>query len=167
MMNISRLIKHMLTTHRQVRKHFPEHSLAVIKLAIRDAESTHMGEICFAIEAALHPAQVSRGMTPRERALEVFSELRVWDTEYNCGVLIYVLLADRAVEIVADRGIHAKTAGSHAWQRIAGVTRDAFAAGQFEMGAISSVAAVAAELTRHFPAYGENLDELSNDVRLL
>lgn len=126
-----------------------------------------MGEIYFAIEAALAPERVMHGMTPRERALEVFSELRVWDTEYNSGVLIYVLFTDRAVKIVADRGIHATPGSSHVWQRIAGLTQGPLAAGDFEAGALSSIAAVAGELTRHFPVAGTNPDELLNDVQFL
>ena len=97
----------------------------------------------------------------------MFSELRVWDTEYNSGVLIYLLFADRAVEIVADRGIHAKTADTQVWQRITEVMKEVFTAGQYEAGAITGIAAVTAELTRHFPASGENPDELANDVRLI
>ena len=165
-MTLSRLAKHMLTTHRQVKRNFPESSLAAIKSAIGNAEATHSGEIRFAIEAALQPAQVMRDMTPRERALDVFSELRVWDTQHNSGVLIYLLLADRAVEIIADRGIHART-GSETWQRIVGIMQDDFAAGRFEAGAVSGVAAVAEKLTRHFPVTGANPDELPNDVTLL
>lgn len=166
-MTFLRLIKHLLSTQRQVKRHFPEHALAAIKSAIRDAESAHLGEICFAIEAALQPGQVISGMTPRERALEAFSQLRVWDTEHNSGVLIYVLLADRSVEIVADRGIHAKTASSQVWQSIVGAMQDAFAAGQFEAGAVGGVSAVADTLCRHFPAGTTHQDELPNDVRLL
>ncbi len=168
-MTFSRLIKHVLSTRLQVKRHFPERSLAAIKSAIGEAESTHKGEICFAIEPALPLEQVMRGMTAHERALEVFSELRVWDTEYNNGVLIYILFADRAVEIVADRGICAKTvsSSSQVWQQIASIMEKAFAGGQFEAGAIRGVAAVAEELTRHFSAIATNLNELPNEVRLL
>ena len=126
-----------------------------------------MGEIRFAIETALEPGQILRGITPQKRAIEVFSELRVWDTEYNSGVLIYVLFADRAVEIIADRGIHAKTVDRKVWSAITVVMQEAFAAGQFETGAMSGVAAVTAELTRHFPVSGENPDELANDVDMI
>lgn len=165
-MALSRLIKHLLTTHWEVKRHFPERTLVAIRSAIGDAEATHKGEIHFAIEAALHPMQVMRGITPCERALEVFSELRVWDTQHNSGVLIYVLFADRAVEIVADRGIHAKT-GTETWRRITDSMQDAFAAGLFEAGAVNGIAAVAKELIRHFPAAGTNPEELPNDVTLL
>jgi uncharacterized membrane protein len=165
-MALVRIIKHLLTTGRQVKRRFPPACLASIKAAIGKAEASHRGEIRFAIEAALQPGQVIRGMTPRDRALDVFSELRVWDTQHNSGVLIYVLLADRAIEIIADRGIHAR-AGNQAWERIAGIIQDAFAAGRFEAGAVNGVAAVADELARHFPATAVNPDELPNDVKLL
>lgn len=165
-MEFARIIKHLLTTGAQVKRHFPPASLAAIKTAIGKAEASHDGEIRFAIEAALQPGQLMRGMMPHDRALDVFSELRVWDTQHNNGVLIYVLLADHAIEIIADRGIHAK-AGNQAWQRIGGGMQDAFAAGHFEAGAVSGVAAVADELTRHFPATAINPNELPNDVKLL
>ena len=166
-MTFSRLVKHILTTKIQVKRHFSSRCLRNIKSAIRDGEATHMGEIRFAVEAALEPRQILQGMTPRERALEVFSELRVWDTEYNSGVLIYVLFADRAVEIVTDRGIHIKTIDSQVWQRITSGMQEVFTAGQYETGAITGVAAVAAELARHFPVTGENPDELADDVHLI
>ena len=166
-MTFSRLIKHLLTTNFQIKKHFTEQCLHSITSAIREGEVTHMGEIRFAIETALEPGQILRGITPQKRAIEVFSELRVWDTEYNSGVLIYVLFADRAVEIIADRGIHAKTVDRKVWSAITRVMQEAFAAGQFETGAMSGVAAVTAELTRHFPVSGENPDELANDVDMI
>jgi len=77
--------------------------------------AAHSGEIRVAIEGALEPGEVWHGKTPRERALEVFAALGVWDTEANNGVLIYVLLADRDVEIVADRGFNGRVPDSE-WQ---------------------------------------------------
>lgn len=126
MMAFPRLIKHLLTTRLNVRRHFPQHCLDAIKAAIEQAETVHKGEIRFAIETALQPAQLISGMTPRKRAVEVFSESRIWDTEHN-GVLIYMLLADKAVEVVADRGIHAKTGGKEVWQTIIDSMQNSFA----------------------------------------
>lgn len=165
-MNIQRLARHLLTTRRHAKRHFPEASLAAIKAAIVQSEASHKGEIRFAIEAALEPGQVWRNMTPRQRALDLFSDLRVWDTRDNSGVLVYVLLADRAIEIIADRGIHAR-AGDDVWTRIAAVMREAFAAGEFEAGAIAGIDGVSRELIRHVPAAGDNPDELANEVTLL
>lgn len=166
MTNYSRWSRHLFTSRRRLAGHFPAQCLAAIKAAIGQAEASHGGEIRFAVEAALQPEQLWRGMKARERALELFSSLRVWDTEHNNGVLIYVLLADRAVEIVADRGIHAKS-GSQAWQHIVAAMQSAFADGHFESGSVGGVAAVAAELARHFGARGSGGNELPDDVVLL
>ena len=102
-----RLLRHLFTDRADVHRHFPPEELARVEAAIAEGERGHSGQVCFAIEAALPLARVWSGITPRERALEVFGFLRVWDTERNDGVLVYLLLADRDVEIVADRGIHA------------------------------------------------------------
>jgi uncharacterized membrane protein len=113
-----RLLAHLLTTAWSVRRAFPPRALEVIEQAIRDAEATHSGEIRFAVEHSLDLIKLLRGESAGERALAAFSELRVWDTEHNNGVLIYLLLADRDVEIVADRGIHARV-GPDGWEAIA------------------------------------------------
>lgn len=166
-MDISRLVRHLLTTRRQINRYFPARSLDAIESAIQAAEARHLGEICFAVEAALAPAQVIGGVTPHQRAIEVFGELRVWDTDYNSGVLIYVLLADKAVEVIADRGIHRKTCHDPVWRDIVDAMQEAFASGRFESGALQGIAAVSAQLTRHFPASGPNANELPDQVNLL
>ena len=101
-----RLSRHFFTGRLAVRRIFTEHSLEAVKQAIQQAEAGHKGEIRFAVEASLDTLPLLRDQSARERGLEVFSQLRVWDTEHNNGVLIYLLLADRDVEIIADRGIH-------------------------------------------------------------
>lgn len=166
-MTITRLVRHLLTTRRQVRQRFPAQCLDAIQSAIQIAEAHHLGEICFAVEAALPPAQVLRGMVPHARAVEVFGELRVWDTEHHSGVLIYVLVADKAIEIIADRGIHAKTCPGPVWRRIVDTMQAEFAAGRFEAGALQSIAAVSAELTKHFPVSARNSNELPDQVTML
>lgn len=166
-MDLKRFCKHLFTHEAGVRRHFNETAMANITSAIAAAEGGHRGEIRFAIEAALDPVQLMRGITPRQRALDVFSQLRVWDTELNSGVLIYVLFADRAVEVVADRGIHDKTAHNHCWEKIVNAMEAAFAAGNFEAGALDGIRAVAEELTHYFPAGEQNPDELANDVVLI
>ena len=98
-------------------------------------------------------------MTPRERALEVFGQLRVWDTEHNDGVLVYLLMADRDVEIVADRGIHAKV-DSQEWSKVCRQMEAAFGQSNFEGGAVNGVQAVTQHLVKHFPADGPNVNEL-------
>ncbi len=104
-MAILRTLKHLFTGNLLLRRRFPAATLDAIESAIRQCESRHAGEIRFAVEAALPLSSLWRGQTPRERALEVFSQLRVWDTAHNNGVLIYLLLADHDVEIIADRGV--------------------------------------------------------------
>ncbi len=109
--------RHAITDRGHVARAFPPGSLDRIERAIGEAEARHAGQIVFAIEPALPVARVFAKLPPRERALEVFGLLRVWDTERNNGVLFYLLLADRDVEIVADRGIH-RIAGAAARQRV-------------------------------------------------
>jgi uncharacterized membrane protein len=127
--------------------------MQAIERAIRESERTHRGQICFAVEAALDTLPLLRGQTARERAIEVFSQLRVWDTEHNNGVLIYLLLADRDVEILADRGIHARI-GAEAWERVCREMEAAFRAGRFEDGALAGIRAVGALMAQHFPGVG-------------
>jgi uncharacterized membrane protein len=135
----------------RLRRAFSRTTLAAIEQAVRASESVHGGQIRFAVEGALHGARLYRGQSPRERALEVFSQLRMWDTEHRNGVLIYVLLADRAVEIIADRGAHVRV-GSEDWQSICRSMEDRFRAGEYRAGAVAGIEAVARHLARHFPA---------------
>lgn len=121
----------------------------------------HSGEIRFVVEAALAPMALLRGETPRERAIAVFTQLRMWDTEQNSGVLIYLLLADRDVEIVADRGIHKKV-GQDAWEIICREMEMELGKGHFAAGALAGIRAVEELLARHFPGSHNNRDELPN-----
>src|SRR5213078_258951 len=111
------LLRHVVTDHLSVKRAFAPDVLSHIEHAIAAGERTHRGQVCFAVEGSLPPLRVLRKLTPRERALEVFGLLRVWDTEENAGVLVYLLLADRDVEIVADRGIH-RVVGDAGWKSI-------------------------------------------------
>jgi uncharacterized membrane protein len=154
-----RILRHLFMPYWLVKRHFPRHVLAGIERAIGESEAAHMGEIRFAVEAALDFWPLMRGQKASERALEVFSRLRVWDTEHNSGVLIYLLLADRDVEIVADRGIHAKV-GDAQWQRICGMMEEAFRQGRFEQGVLAGIKEISALLLQHFPAAAVNPDEL-------
>ncbi len=134
-----------------VRQTFPRPTLDVIGRAIKDSEAKHVGQICFVVEGALHGAALYDGHSPRDRALEVFSQQRLWDTEHRGGVLIYVLLADRAVEIIADRGIDKKV-GTQQWQRICRNMEQAFGAGRYETGAMIGIQEVSKLLAEHFPS---------------
>lgn len=167
-MSIGRWLRHWFKTPHAVRKAYGEHSLERIQQAIADSERTHSGEIRFAVEAALPWSYLRRDAPARQRAAMVFAKLRVWDTEQNNGVLIYVELADQSIEIVADRGIAQRVPRAE-WDGICHAMRDHFRAGRFEQGAIEAVQAVGALLARHFPLVeGErNPNELSNRPAVL
>jgi uncharacterized membrane protein len=156
-----RLLRHLVTDRGHVQRDFPPEDLARVEAAITEGERGHSGQVCFAIEAALPLARVWSGITPRQRALEVFGFLRVWDTERNDGVLVYLLLADRDVEIVADRGIHAQV-GAQAWETICKTMEAHFHAGDFAKGALEGVAAISALLARHSPRGAGDSNELSD-----
>jgi uncharacterized membrane protein len=145
-----RFFHHLATDHGNVRRAFPKASLARIEAAIAEGEQSHRGQVRFAVEPSLPLARVLRGVAPRERALEVFGNLRIWDTEENCGVLVYLLLADRDVEIVADRGIHAKV-GAAAWEEICRGMEAAFRDRRYAEGVEAGIARINALLAEHFP----------------
>ncbi len=149
-MELARILRHLLTTPLAVRRRFPASALATIEREITAGERLHDGEVRFAVEHSLEPGDLFRGTSARDRALAVFSKLRVWDTERNNGVLVYVLLADRNVEIVADRGIHAKV-GDLGWEGICREMEALFGRGEFEAGAVAGIRAASALLARHFP----------------
>jgi uncharacterized membrane protein len=150
-MRLLRLIKHVAAAHWRTRMLFPARTLDAIEQAIGRVERVHSGEICFAIETALTPLHVLHEVAPRARALDVFAHLKVWDTEHNNGVLIYVQLADRSVEIVADRGFAGRVSQSE-WEAVCRLMEQHFRAGRFEAGSIAGVEAIGALLARHFPA---------------
>ena len=158
-MNIQRITKHLLLTHWQVNRAFPRLSLIAIEQAIKASETAHVGEIRFVVEGALDGTPLFKGQPARERAIDVFSQLRIWDTERNNGVLLYLLLADRDVEIVADRGIHAKV-GSREWESICRTMETAFSQANYEGGVVSGIQAVTQHLMQHFPASGAGENEL-------
>ena len=165
-MNIKRIVKHLLVTDGQVRRAFPRSTMVAIENAIKESETTHVGEIRFAVEGGLDGSPLFKGQSARERAIDMFAQLRVWDTEDNSGLLIYLLLADRAVEIVADRGIDAKV-GSQEWDKICHQMEEAFRQSNYEGGVLSGVLAVTQHLVKHFPADGHNTNELPDKPVLL
>lgn len=151
-MNLARIFRHLFSEG-SGRRHFPARTLDAIQQAIAAGEQHHQGQVCFVIEGALPLGELWRDRTPRERAHEVFARLRVWDTEHNSGVLVYVLLADHAIEIVADRGIAARVDEAR-WNSICAQIQKSFAAGDFERGAVAGVRAVGDVLAQHFPGDG-------------
>jgi uncharacterized membrane protein len=148
-MRIQRLLRHTLASHLHTRLKFPAATLDAIEQAIKQAEAAHGGEIRFAIETALAPLHILNDLTPRARALDVFAHLRVWDTANNNGVLIYVQLADRRVEIVADRGFAGRVSAAE-WEAVCRLMQDHFRAGRFEAGSIAGVEAVGNLIAQHF-----------------
>jgi len=158
-MNIRRIGRHLLEHRWRVRRIFPPQVLTAIEQAIRAGEATHSGQVRFVVEGALDGAPLFRGQPARERALDIFSQLRIWDTAHNNGVLIYLLLADRDVEIVADRGIDAKV-GAAGWEKICAEMENSFRAGNFAGGAIKGIQAVSRQLAAHFPKHGGGKNEL-------
>ena len=156
-MVMTRLLKHLFIPDWIARRPFPPAVLRRIGEAIRASESKHRGELRFAIEAGLHLGHLR--MSPRQRARQVFAELGVWDTEENSGVLVYVQLVDRKIEIVTDRGI-AKRVEQSEWEKVCRTMERSFKEGRFEAGAIEAIESVTEILTRHFPARGANPNEL-------
>jgi uncharacterized membrane protein len=157
-MDLKRLFRHLFTTIWSVRRAFPMPALDAITRAIKDTEGTHQGQVRFAVEHALDLPLLLSGRTARDRALDVFSELRVWDTEHNNGVLIYLLLADRDVEIIADRGVHAHV--GQGWEPICRRMEERFARGEYEAGVVEGVRAVGEHLQRYFPTQRAGRNEL-------
>lgn len=166
MVNFKRLLTHLFFLPATYTRAFPPSVLQAIEAEITASETLHKGELRFAIETTLPFGALWRGVSGRTRALEVFSDLGVWDTEANSGVLIYLLLADHDIEIIADRGIAAQV-DQREWDQIAKTMEQAFAAGQFEQGALAGIRAISQLLIRHFPPGGDNPNELSNQPVLL
>jgi len=156
---VKRALKHLLIPGWLARRPFTPALLDRIETAIRASERTHDAELRFVVEGGLDIRHLRRGAGARERAVELFSQLRVWDTAHNSGVLIYVQCVDRAIEIIADRGINSKIAQSE-WDAICRRMEDAFRTGHYEDGALQGIRDIGALLAAHFPAAGDNPDEL-------
>ena len=162
-----RVLKHLLLPGWWGRRCFPAASLARIEAAIAASEVRHGGELRFVVETALPLAYLRRGHEGiRARAVDLFAQLGVWDTAGNTGILIYVLLADRRMEIVADRGIHAQV-GEAAWQALCRRMGDDFRRGNYEAGALAALADVTRLLERHVPPPAGNPNELPDRPVLL
>lgn len=158
---IQRLFKHLFVLPRAVRWHFPVDSMRHIEATIAASESSHMGEIRFVVESNLHIFDIFRRKSAKKRAIEVFSQFHVWDTAQNNGVLIYLLLADRDFEILADRGIH-QHVGNQGWEKISREMEAMFRQGQFENGVIYGISQISGLLMEHYPVDVENVNELPN-----
>jgi uncharacterized membrane protein len=156
---MSRLLQHLLHTPLTTRRAFPAAVQEGIRCAVQAGEQGHRGEIRFVVEGDWPLGEVLSGKTVRARALEIFGLAKVWDTEENTGLLVYVLLCEHKVEILADRGLHAATAAG-TWETICTALADAFRRGEFEAGANQAITAISAVLQQHFPAAGVRHNEL-------
>ena len=160
-MDLGRFLRHVWMSPLKSARCFPQATLDAIQKAVVAGEAAHRGEIAFVVEAELSTQQLWAAMTSRARAKEVFALHGVWNTEENSGVLIYLLLADRRVEIVADRGIDRLVAPGE-WDGICRMMERHFHEGRYQEGAIAGIEAVNALLARHFPGTGAPRNELAN-----
>ncbi|MGM9487513.1 TPM domain-containing protein [Ideonella sp. YS5] len=162
-----RLLKHRLWDETDVRRVLPPAALDRLQAQVTESERHHSGEIRLCVEAGLPLSYLWRDAVPRERALAMFGKLRVWDTEANNGVLIYLLLAEHAIELVTDRGL-ARTVPPQRWQAIVDSLGDSLRAGQFEQGLAKAIEEVDQLLRERFAlAEGEaNPNELPDRAHL-
>jgi len=165
-MKVGRLIRHLFTTRWSTRARFSAAVLDAIAQAIGECEERHGGEIRFIVETALDLPELWRDMPPRQRALQLFGQFGVWDTAHNNGVLVYVLMADRDVEIVADRGI-AQHVSQAEWQAVCRQMEAHFRAGRFREASVLGILGVGALLGKHFPGRRASDNELPNQPVLL
>ncbi len=165
-MSLLRLIRHLATTRWSTRRSFPRVTRDAIEQAIRECESRHGGEIRFVVETAFDLPELWRNLRPRTRALQLFGQFGVWNTEHNNGVLIYVLMADHAVEIIADRGIAARV-GPAEWDAVCRQMEQHYRAGGFREGSVAGILGVGALLGRHFPGRRHSDNELPDQPVLL
>jgi hypothetical protein len=163
-MKLLRALRHLSATGLSLRRTFSAPVLEAIEQAISETERGHGGEVRFAVEGALDAAALWRDVSPRERALEVFARSGVWDTEANNGVLIYVLWADRDVEIVADRGFNGKVTPEE-WSEVCHRMEALFASNQPQQAVLEGIRATGALIAKHYPAVDRN--ELSNRAVLV
>ncbi|HET8729574.1 MAG TPA: TPM domain-containing protein [Moraxellaceae bacterium] len=156
---MSRLLAHLLHTPLATHRAFPEALQVAIGQAVAAGERTHRGEIRVVVEGSWPLLAVLAGKTVRERAIEVFGMSRVWDTAENTGLLIYVLLCEQKIEILADRGLHG-AAGQDAWDGICARLSAAYREGHYREGTLQALERVHELLSRHFPAGVDNPNEL-------
>lgn len=165
-MQLQRAMRHLFADQWSVRRAFPASAMRSIRDTIGAQEGRHGGELRFAVEASLPLRRLWQGQNARSRAVELFGQLRIWDTEHNNGVLIYLLLADKRVEIVADRGISGKV-GSADWEHICREMQRAFADGHFKTGANAGIVAISDLLALHYPPAAGHANELPDEPVVL
>ena len=166
MSGIERLLQHASVTRLSTSTRFTAPVMQTIEAAIRALEARHPGEIRFVVETRLSLQQLLARVSPRARALDLFGLLRVWDTEHNTGVLIYVLLAERTVEIVADRGL-ARHISLSQWDQVCRQMETEYRAGHYAEGSVAGIERIGVLLERHFPYRGPAGSELPDQPLLL
>lgn len=162
----NRYLRNLFTTRWALRRAFPRDVLDDITRAIQASEGQHSGEFRFAIEAALDVPSLLRGCTPRNRATAAFAQLHTWDTAANNGVLIYLLLAEHDIEIIADRGFNGLVTAQE-WQAVCDAMRQQFRNGQYRAGALQGIEMITALVSRHFPPNPNDVNELPDQPVLL
>ena len=163
---LQRIWRHLLTTRRNARRAFPASTLKAIQQKIADGEVTHRAEVKMIVEGSLSLPAVLNGVTSRNRAHELFSHYRIWDTEENVGVLLYVNLADHKVEIIVDRAIGRATKPAD-WQTVCKTMTKEFANGAFHDSTLAALEQMNSLLTQHFPDEGRKKNELSDKPLVL
>jgi uncharacterized membrane protein len=156
-----RVWSHLLASRSTLARHFPSHALTAIEGAVEASEKLHRAEIRVAVEVALDLRALWRIKSARQRALEVFTELEVWNTRERNGVLMYMLLAERDVEIVADSGLDGRVEQSE-WLRVCTIVEREFRLGHWRDGVLNGIEAITVLLTREFPATEPNPNEQQN-----
>lgn len=152
-MDWSRIARHVMASQRGTHKLFSTDTMQRLQESIASGEATHRGEVRLIVESALPLRKVRRGMSTRQRALDLFGTFRVWDTEENNGVLLYINVADRKLEIIADRAASRRIGDPH-WQTVCGVAQASFRKGEFERGLTQALASIHDALSVAFPADG-------------
>lgn len=165
---LMRMLRHRWLDAGDARRAIGDHGLRDLQARVVESERAHTGEIRICVEGGLPLSYLRRRATARERAITLFGKLRVWDTQDNNGVLIYLLLADHRIEIIADRGLNALVPEAQ-WSALAAHMAEAFREKQFTQGLTLAVAEVHALLVQHFPAVAgaPNPNELPDAVVLL
>lgn len=166
MRTLSRLWRHLVTSSADGRRAFPEPTLDAIRDRIAEGERRHRAEVRMVVETSLAARQVLQKMTARQRAAELFLEHGIWDTEENIGVLIYVLIADHKVEILADRRV-ARSVTPDEWRTVCNTMTDAFRANDYHAGALAGLDRLNALLAERFPDDGGQSNQLSNEPLIL
>lgn len=163
---IPRLFRHLLTTKGTAGRTFPPETLKAIEAAIATGEQRHRAEVRLVIEHSLPMDAVFARVDPRQRAIALFSQLRIWDTEENCGVLVYINIADRKVEIVADRDVSRRVTQEE-WNAVCRTMTEGFKRGEFRDSAAAAMQKLNALLEKHYPTEGAHPNQLPNQPIML